>query len=258
VPFAVLFAVLVVVNAFGAVIFGLIAAGDATIDSFDELPIGAKLGLIVLQDVVFAFGAWIAVRLVLGRTPPEQFGLTRVREFVPAVMWSIGIFAGFWIVTLALVQILGEPDDQTLVNTIQAEDRVAVLVGYGVLICVAAPIVEEFFFRGFMFTIFWRRLGAVRAALLVGVVFGIGHIDQEAEPASLIALGAFGVGLCILYWRCGSIIPCMAVHALNNAITFGAITALDPAPFAGVVAASVGVVIACGSAVSTRRSAVAA
>jgi hypothetical protein len=44
----------------------------------------------------------------------------------------------------------------------------------------------------------------------------------------------------------------MAVHALNNAITFSAILELDPAPFAGVVLASVGTVIACGSAVSSR------
>jgi membrane protease YdiL (CAAX protease family) len=248
----VIVAVLIVINLFGVVIFGLVAAGDASVDAFEELPIGVRLGLILLQDIVFAFGAWIAVRLFLGRTPPEQFGLTRVREFVPAVLWSVAVFAGFWIVTLVLVGLLGEPEQQTLVTTIEDEERLTVLVAYAVLICVLAPIVEEFFFRGFMFTIFLRRIGPLWGALLVGAVFGVGHVDQNAEAVSLVALGAFGVGLCILYWRCRSIIPCMAVHALNNAITFSAILELDPAPFAGVVLASVGTVIACGSAVSSR------
>ena len=56
---------------------------------------------------------------------------------------------------------------------------------------------EEFFFRGFMFGVFVRRMPLVWAALLDGVVFGLGH--APAAPIQLIALGAFGVGLCLLY-----------------------------------------------------------
>ncbi len=31
----------------------------------------------------------------------------------------------------------------------------------------------------------------------------------------------FGFGLCLLYWRTGSLYPCIALHALNNSLAFG-------------------------------------
>ena len=55
--------------------------------------------------------------------------------------------------------------------------------------------------------------------------------------------------MCLLYWRTQSIIPCMALHALNNSITFGVVEDLDPALFAGVVVLSVGTVVAGATAV---------
>ena len=90
------------------------------------------------------------------------------------------------------------------------------------------------------------------AALLDGLVFGLGH--APAAPIQLIALGAFGVGLCLLFWRTQSIIPCMALHALNNSITFGATKDLDGGLFAAVVVLSVGTVIAGATAVSARSA----
>jgi membrane protease YdiL (CAAX protease family) len=97
-----------------------------------------------------------------------------------------------------------------------------------------------------------RRLGPLWAALLVGLVFGLAH--APAEPIQLIALGAFGVGLCLLRWRTQSIIPSMALHALNNSVTFGVVKDLDPALFAGVVVLSVGTVTAVGTALSSRSA----
>ena len=84
-------------------------------------------------------------------------------------------------------------------------------------------------------------------------MFGLGHAPAP-QPIQLIALGVFGVGLCLLYWRTQSIIPCMALHALNNSITFGLVKDLDPALFAGVVVLSVGTVIAGATAVSARTA----
>ena len=37
------------------------------------------LALTFFQDLVFVFGAWIAIKLALGRAPRERFGLSRVR-----------------------------------------------------------------------------------------------------------------------------------------------------------------------------------
>ncbi len=250
VPFVALFAVLVVVNIFGAAVFGVLAANDPSIKEFDDAPAGFQIGLTLFQDVVFVFGAWIAVKLALGRTPPEAFGLRRVVNVARALGWAAAVYAGFWVVIAILTAIFGQPDDQALVTDIKAEDSLAVLIAWGILICVLAPVVEELFFRGFMFTVFAARLGVAWAAALDGVVFGLGH--APAAPIQLIALGAFGVGLCILYWRTQSIIPCMALHALNNSITFGVVKELDPVLFAAVVVLSVGTVVGGAAALAAR------
>ena len=165
--------------------------------------------------------------------------------------WAAAVFAAFWTVTIALTLIFGQPDEQTLVTDLKSEDSLATVIAFGLLLCLAAPVAEELFFRGFMYTILAPRLGAIWAALLVGTLFGVGHAIG-AEPIAVIALSAFGIGLCILYWRTQSIIPCMALHALNNSITFGVVKDLDPALFAGVVVASVGVVTAGAHALSAR------
>ncbi len=92
----------------------------------------------------------------------------------------------------------------------------------------------------------------VGRSAITGLVFGVGH--APAPAISLVALGVFGVGLCLLYWRTQSIVPCMALHALNNSITFGVTKDLDPALFAAVVVGSVGVVPVGAQALSSRRT----
>lgn len=41
--------------------------------------------------------------------------------------------------------------------------------------CLAAPIVEEMFFRGFLYRSLRNRMGVVPAALIIAIVFGLGH-----------------------------------------------------------------------------------
>jgi membrane protease YdiL (CAAX protease family) len=255
VPFVALAAVLVVVSIIGAALYGVISASDPAVDSSDDLPDGATLALVFVQDLVFVFAAFVAVKLTLGRATREQFGLVRVRDIGSVLRWAAAAYAAFWLVASVLAAIFGQPDDQQLVTDIKEEETLAVLVSWAILICVLAPVVEELFFRGFMFTVFARRMPIVWAALLDGVVFGLGH--APADPIQLVALGAFGVALCLLYWRAQSIIPGMALHALNNSITFGVAKGLGAAAFAAVVVLCVGTVVAGASALS-RRSAVAA
>jgi membrane protease YdiL (CAAX protease family) len=254
VPFAALLAVLVIVSITAAAVYGVVSATDPSIKSTDDLPDGATLALTFFQDLVFVFGGWIAIKLALGSTPRERFGLVRVSGWRTAIKWGAAAYGLFWAAAIVLSLIFGDPKDQNLVTDLKAEDSTITLVGWAILICVLAPAVEEFFFRGFMFGVFLGRMPLVWAALLDGLVFGLGH--APAAPIQLIALGAFGVGLCLLRWRTQSIIPGMALHALNNSITFGVTKDLDGGLFAAVVVLSVGTVIAGGTAVS-RRSAVA-
>jgi hypothetical protein len=253
VPFFALFAVLVIVSIAGLAVYGVAKATDTSITGSDDLPVSFTQALTFFQDLVFVFAAWIGVKLALGRVTAADLGLRRVRRIWPAVGWATVALVAFNGVGLLLAEIFGQPKDQALVSDIRAEDALGIVIAWGVLICVLAPIVEEVFFRGFMFTVFARRMGVAWAALLDGAVFGIGHAGG-AEAIQLVALGAFGVALCLLYWRTQSIIPGMALHALNNSIAFGEALNLDPALRVGVVVGSVGVVVAAATAVSARTA----
>jgi len=250
-PFLALAAALFVVLLIGGTAIALLGAADPDFES-DNLPVGVTLALTGFQNIVFVVAAYITIKLALGRVTRGDFGLVPVRRIGEAAGWAALVYVGFWSVTALLAAIFGTPDEQALVQDVKAEDSLVVLVAYAVTICLIAPVVEELFFRGFMFGTLAKRLGPWWGMGITGVVFALGH--APAPAISLVALGVFGVGLCLLYWRTQSIVPCMALHALNNAITFGVTKDLDPALFAAVVVGSVGVVSGAAQAFSSRRS----
>jgi membrane protease YdiL (CAAX protease family) len=250
-PFAALAIVFLVVSTFGAAVAGMTREGTPS----GDLPLGLSLALTVVQDGLLILAAWLALHLSLGRAGPAELGLRRVKRIGRAVGLVLLVYAVFLGAQLVLITIFGNPPDQELVTDIKQETQTAVLVGFAVMTCFVAPVAEEIFFRGFMFRVFNAKLGPVWGTLLTGVIFGLVHAPNPA--IGLIALGVLGAGLCVLYLRVQSIIPGMALHALNNSITFGITTKLHDAAFAGLVVASVGLVLAGASAVSAR-SAVAA
>lgn len=75
-----------------------------------------------------------------------------------------------------------------------------------------APLVEEIFFRGFLFQGFRARYGWVKSMLLSSAIFGIAHLD----PASLIPTFILGNLLAYMYHRTNSVWPGVIVHVLVN------------------------------------------
>lgn len=78
---------------------------------------------------------------------------------------------------------------------------------------VLAPIVEEIFFRGFLFQGFRQRYGWVYAMLLSSVIFAAAHLDLVA----LIPTFILGCLLAYMYQRSSSIWPGVILHFLVNA-----------------------------------------
>jgi uncharacterized protein len=245
-PFAALAVVVLVVSSFAGALLGMYRTHHPGAD----LPLTASAALTVVQDALFVFAAWLTLKLSLGHAGPAELGLRRLRRIGPAVRAAAVVYVGFWVATFVLSQLFGNPPDQELVTQIKHEQTTSVLVVFAVMTCFVAPVAEEIFFRGFMFRVFRARLGTVGGALLCGAVFGLVH--APAPVIDLVALGVLGLGLCFLYARVQSIIPCMALHALNNSITFGLSAKLHGAGFAGLVVGSVAVVVAGATAVSAR------
>ncbi|HEX2040378.1 MAG TPA: CPBP family intramembrane glutamic endopeptidase [Acidimicrobiales bacterium] len=84
------------------------------------------------------------------------------------------------------------------------------------LLVVAAPLVEELFFRGLLQRALVRRIGRPAPAVAVAAaVFGLVHYDV----AALLGLVAFGVVLGVLVVRTGRLGPAVVAHAAFNAVT---------------------------------------
>lgn len=90
-----------------------------------------------------------------------------------------------------------------------------------VLGAVAAPIAEEFLFRGLLYPLLRNRLSVAVAVGISAFAFAFVHFLPPLIPALLV----MGVVLALLMERFKSLYPAMVVHALNNAVALVALYA---------------------------------
>ena len=200
-----------------------VAAGD---DVGDPGP-AANLGATIVQDIGFIATALLLARMV-GPTRPGDFGL-RWPRIGPAIGWSLLCYGSIALVGAGASAAFGvgaEEQDNVLESLGIEEDSNYVILA-AAIVTVAAPLAEEVLFRGFVFTALRGRLRLVGAAAVSGLIFGVIHLTSYTdEPlsltlASITTLSFFGFALALLYWRTGSLVPCIAIHAINNSIAFG-------------------------------------
>ena len=79
-------------------------------------------------------------------------------------------------------------------------------------VAVVPAIAEELFFRGLIQKTVGQATGGLQAAILVGVVFGLYHLN----PLNLVPLVILGTYFGFLVYRTGSLSLALAVHFFNN------------------------------------------
>jgi len=94
---------------------------------------------------------------------------------------------------------------------------------------VFAPLVEEIFFRGFLFQGFRARYGWVTGMLLSSAIFAAAHLDLVA----LIPTFILGCLLAYVYHRSNSVWPGIILHFLVNA--FGLLGAYFAANYQNLI-----------------------
>jgi membrane protease YdiL (CAAX protease family) len=201
-----------------AIVIGIGAAAFGA--ALDSPPPSVNILATVAQDLCLIGAAILAARLA-APPRPRDFGL-RPTAFWPGLGWVGVLLISFVTFTAAWVALLGISNtDETLPKQLGVDESTVALVAVTILVCVIAPLAEEFFFRGYFFTALRSWRGVWPAALLTGLVFGAVHAGSS-NAGFLVPLGLLGMGLCLLYVRTGSLYPCIAAHALNNSIAFGA------------------------------------
>jgi uncharacterized protein len=200
----------------GAILIGIVGAIFGA--SFDDPPPAVNIVATVVQD-----GAFVAAALMFaaraGRVLPAQLGFVRTR-----VGKALGWMVTAYVVYIALGALWGLVVDtdakDKLPDSLGLDESTAALVGVCVLVTVIAPIAEEVFFRGYFFGALRNWRGPWPAALITGLVFGGIHVGS-ADAVFLLPLAILGFMLCVVRWRTGSLLPCITLHAINNALAFG-------------------------------------
>lgn len=147
----------------------------------------------------------------------NAFGLNRynvTRLWRPA----LAAIAGYTIVILYSVGASASGIDwlkpqSTIPNEIVRDNLTLVIAG--VLACIAAPLSEEIFFRGFVFTGL-LKWGFLPAAAISALAFSLAHFD----PGSVIPFFAIGLLMAWLYWSRGSLWDSIAFHCFFNSVSF--------------------------------------
>lgn len=205
----------------GALVGGLVVylVAAATGADLSNPPPAVDISATFLQDVSFIAAA-VVFAAMIARPRPWHFGLRAPRGIWSAVGYVVLGYGGFLLLAAAWSAALNLHEKDDIVDQLGAGSSDVALVAVAVLVCVVAPIAEEFFFRGYFFGALRNWRGVWPAAVITGLVFGSIHVGS-APVGSLVPLAFFGFLLCLVYQRTGSLYPAIALHAVNNTIAFG-------------------------------------
>jgi CAAX protease family protein len=222
-------------KAIGVVIIGtivasvpptIVAAAIAGSGDIEDNPTALTIALgasIFLELFLFGTALWFSVRKYgvsigsLGLKWPARGGFWMTVGLTFALV--TGAFSISFVYFEALNAVGISPDTDLPEQAYQSAGPLIVL---GVLSLVFAPLMEETFFRGFVFGGLRFRWGAAAAAGASGLLFAVAHIGNPGTiylipPVALIgALFAWG------YLFSGSLLSSILAHFLFNLVAFTA------------------------------------
>jgi membrane protease YdiL (CAAX protease family) len=114
--------------------------------------------------------------------------------------------------------VIGKPPNLPIEALFQDRRSVLLVMSVGVLL---APLVEETIFRGFIYPVAARTLGAPLGVVATGAMFGLMHAPQLWGGWGQVALLIFvGVVLTYVRARTGTVVAAYFMHFGYNAILF--------------------------------------
>ena len=200
----------------GTLLAGIVVAFGGKADGTAVTVLGT-----IAQGFCFAGAAWFfASRVAKPRL--WHFGLQGGR-FWSTLGWAALGTLTFYVITLIYGALVQPDAEQETVEALGGDQGTFGLIVAGTMVIAVAPVVEEFFFRGFFYGALRRRMTIAAAALVDGAVFGIIHFQFDGVDGLLILppLAVLGVLFCLVYEKTGTLLAPIGMHAFNNAVAFG-------------------------------------
>ncbi len=205
------------------------AGGTAETSAPDVVSVLMSIGYFAFVGVMtYGLIEWVRNRRVAA-----LFGLRRLRlrSIVPLSLgrsavslllcgWLVGGFANHY-----LEGVFGELDLQEPVKMLRESESVVHLVLSVAMACVAAPLLEELLFRGYIYGTLRHFTHPVFAAVVVGALFAVIHGNLPA----LLPLWAFSILLTTAYELTRCLWVPVGMHVVFNAANIAMMLAPSPA-----------------------------
>ncbi len=150
----------------------------------------------------------------LGLTPKRFF--INIRYGVLAYVGLMPVLAIVMFGTSNLFKYFNIPvEPQPVLLILKEETHIPSLVYMCFFTSLLGPVLEEIFFRGFLYGALKKRSGIFWGIILSAVFFAYIH----ANLASFFPILCLGLLLAYLYERTGSLIPSITVHAIHNSLS---------------------------------------
>lgn len=132
-----------------------------------------------------------------------------------ALAWGVGGGVAAALLGLGYLQLVRHWD--LFADALRADGKHAFAAHWLILLAVvAAPLCEEFIFRGLIFGGLRRSMGLLPSMLLSAALFAIVH-----PPLSMLPVFALGLGTAFVYNRTRALLAPMLVHAIYNGAIVG-------------------------------------
>ena len=199
-------------------VLSLVALGPLFLS---RVSISGPLQLLIVTAAMYgtlgAFGWWFCIKRNGGTLADAGFRWVGIGPLLLMVPATIGLIIATGLLSYLLSLFAGDvPTAQEQVMPGQSSLPVTDLIWLTIAGAVAAPVVEEFLFRGLLFQ-FVRSHRALWVAVVVSsLAFAVAHF----VPVLIPVLFVFGIAEAFVFHRYGSIYPAIALHALNNGTLF--------------------------------------
>ena len=129
---------------------------------------------------------------------------------------SAGIALSLFVVAWLTTALFG--GKETDLDRILQSSRAAALV-LAFLAVATAPLVEEFIYRGLLYSALQRAIGRLFAVIVVAAMFAGLHIWQYRQNiGAILSISALSLALTAVRARTGRLLPCYIIHVVFNGI----------------------------------------
>jgi membrane protease YdiL (CAAX protease family) len=179
----------------------------------------------ILPTHIFTFVLLWALVTRFGKRPFLEslgWGWSNRLRFWSSVGLGIALFIAAW----ALATVLGAEKPTQLEQLINSSLAARYAIAF--LAVFTAPFIEEFTYRGVLYSALQRTIGVKGAVIFVLGLFTLIHVPQYWPNLGVIsAVALLSIVLTIVRARSGRLLPCIVIHMAFNAVQ-AAILLVEP------------------------------